>query len=80
MLWKVRPKSQNVGRGMTGKLMKISLNVFKGKKPESKTTASKDMLEVGKMLAILNQMAVFTDASNQIVEEFGSFVRNIAIL
>ncbi len=50
-------------------------NVFKGKKPETKTTASKAMLEVGKMLAVLNQMAVFTDASNKIVEEFESYVK-----
>ncbi len=49
-------------------------SVFGGKKPEKKTTSSKCMLEVGKMLAILNQTAHFTKACNVLVQSFDKFV------
>ena len=51
-------------------------NVFRDKNPEKRSTTSKSMVEVGKMIAVLNQSAVFTKASNSIIEDFGRFVND----
>ena len=50
------------------------VNVFGGKAPEKRSTTSKAMVEVGRMIAVLNQSALFVKASNKIIEDFDRFV------